>query len=49
VSDVDRIAVLEARVAACEEYIKAWLILEEAKLRRRERAEGQHLRPVPDR
>jgi hypothetical protein len=49
VTDVDRIAQLEERVAACEEYITAWLILEDAKRRAREQANGTHLRPVPDR
>jgi hypothetical protein len=48
VTDAERIAELEQRVTACEEYIKAWLILEDAKRRARDRANGEHLRPVPD-
>jgi hypothetical protein len=46
VNDAERIAALEQRVAVCEAYIKAWRILEEAKQRARDRANGEHLRLV---
>jgi hypothetical protein len=49
VTDADRIAVLEARVAALEQMLDAWMILERAKQRAAARANGTHLRPVPDR
>jgi uncharacterized coiled-coil protein SlyX len=43
-----RIAELEQRVAALEEYIDALLILKRAERRAADRANGTHLRPVPD-
>jgi hypothetical protein len=48
VTDTERIAALEERVAACEEYIQVWLILEDAKRRARDRANGDHLHLVDD-
>jgi hypothetical protein len=49
VTDAERIAVLERRVAALEQIWDAWLNLQQAKQRARDRANGEHLRLVPDR
>jgi hypothetical protein len=49
VTDVDRVAELEQRVAVLEEMFDAWMILAAAERRARERANGTHLRAVPDR
>jgi hypothetical protein len=46
VTDEGRFAQLEARVEACEEYIQALLLLQEAQHRARLRAAGEHLRLV---
>jgi hypothetical protein len=44
VTDVDRVAELEQRVAVLEEMFDAWMILAAAERRARERANGTHLR-----